>query len=63
MWQAITVIEAQEQLKMFDALDWPNLKKNERQKKHKNLSKLAFPNDIIQKKYITAQDLQRVLGR
>ena len=61
MWQAITVIEAQEQLKLLNALDWPNMKKENRTKLHKELSKLAYPDSKV-KKSITTKDLSKLLG-
>jgi hypothetical protein len=63
MWQAITVFEAQEQLRTLTCLDWPNMKKNQRQKLHKELYKLAYPAEIRNKNYISVQDLQRIVGR
>jgi hypothetical protein len=63
MWQAVTVIEAQEQLKMFNVLDWPNMKNEKRKKAHKDLFKLAYPSEIKTKNSVSPQDLQRLLGR
>jgi hypothetical protein len=63
MWQAITVIEAQEQLKTFNSMDWPNMKDQNRKKLHKELSQKAYPNEIRNKNYVSPQDLQKVLGR
>lgn len=63
MWEQITVIEAQEQLKLMSALDWPNMKKSTREKNHRALFKEAYPSAIREKKYITVQDLQKVVGR
>jgi hypothetical protein len=37
------VIESQEILASFKAADWPNLKKSDRQKTHKDLHKMAYP--------------------
>lgn len=63
MWQAITVIEAQEQLKKLNVADWPNMKKAARTKMHKELFSKAYPREIKKKNYITAEQLQKVLGR
>lgn len=65
LWQAITVIEAREQLVQYKAADWPSLKKTERSKQHKELHRNAFPaslrntNGPIQ----TTADLAAVLAR
>lgn len=63
MWGQITVIEAQEQLKLLIALDWPNMKKTARQKKHKELYNQAYPSELRVKNYVSVADLQKVLGR
>lgn len=63
MWQAITVIEAQEQLKKLNVADWPNMNKTARTKMHKELFSKAYPREIKKKNYITPEQLQKVLGR
>lgn len=63
MWQCITMIEAQEQLKAMTIADWPNMKKAQRQKLHKDLFRQAFPRALKQKNIIELSDLQKVLGR
>jgi len=63
MWECMTIIEAQDQLKLFTALDWPNMKKAQRQKLHRELHRLAYPSNIQAKKFISVADLQNVLGR
>lgn len=63
MWEAITVIEAQEQLKNMTLMDWPNLKKAQRTKLHKELCKNAYPSEIRKKNYISPEELLKVLGR
>lgn len=40
---AADAIESQEILTRFKASDWPNLKKNDREKIHKQLHKSAYP--------------------
>lgn len=57
------MIEAQEQLKELTSKDWPNMKKATREKFHKELYSKAYPKEMRTKKYITVQDLQKVLGR
>lgn len=63
LWECITMIEAQEQLKEFVAFDWPNMKKAQRTKLHKDLYNQAYPNQLKKKNYITIEDLGKVLGR
>lgn len=40
---AAETIEAQELLAQFKSTDWPHLKKQEREKTHRKLHKLAYP--------------------
>jgi hypothetical protein len=63
LWLSITQIEAQDMLNKMFIADWPNLKKNERQKKHKDIFNQAFPKDVRPKRKITTEDLQRLLRR
>ena len=63
MWDCITVIEAQNQLTLLTALDFPNMKKTQRQKLHKEVYKLAYPSEIRAKNYVSIEDLQRIVGR
>lgn len=63
MWEAVTVIEAQDQLKLLTALDWPNLKKNKRQEVHRDLFRKAYPSSMSRKNYVSVEDLQRMVGR
>lgn len=62
LWDNITLIEAQEQLKMLTALDWPDMKKTARQKMHKELFNKAYPTEIRKKNYVTLKDLQKLQG-
>lgn len=62
MWECITIIEAQDQLKMMNALDWPNMKKNQRQKLHRDLFKQAYPSSVKQKTVVDAEAFQRMFG-
>ncbi len=57
------MIEAQDQLKSLTAMDWPNMKKSDRTKLHKELHSIAYPKEFKKKNYITEADLQRMLGR
>lgn len=63
LWECITMIEAQEQLKMMNSLDWPNLKKEQRKNLHKDLYKQAYPDALKKKNYVSIDDLKRLQGR
>ncbi len=63
LWLCITPIEAQEQLKLMSALDWPNMKPAQRKKMHRELFSKAYPSEMRPKKSITANDLQRMLSK
>ena len=41
--EAIQIIEAQNLLIQFTANDWPNMKKQDREQKHRKLHQMAFP--------------------
>jgi hypothetical protein len=43
--------------------DWPNMKKQSRTKLHKELHSQAYPSDMRKKNYITAEQMQKILGR
>lgn len=63
LWEGITMIEAQEQLKAFQVQDWPNMKKQTRAKTHRDLFKKAYP----KKKQaiptnLKQEDIVRMLG-
>lgn len=61
-WQAITVIEAQEQLKLLSAQDWTKLKQGTREKQHKQLHRDAYPASFNETKQITNGDLAKILS-
>lgn len=63
LWECITMIEAQEQLKAFTVQDWSHMKKAQRTKLHKDLFKQAYPSEIRKKNYISPEELLKVLGR
>lgn len=62
LWECITIIEAQEQLKLFEAQDWSHMKKAARQKKHKALYAAAFPSEMKPKNYVSPEQMLAVLG-
>lgn len=63
MWLAITQIEAQDMLNKMFLADWPNLKKPDRKKKHKELYALAFPKEMQKKSFVSAEMVQKMLAR
>lgn len=62
MWECITMIEAQDQLKMYNVSDWSNMKKEQRAKAHRELFRQAYPSAIKEKNYVNVEDLQRIFG-
>ncbi len=63
LWQSMTIIEAQEQLKQLTVADWPNMKKGARDKMHRDLFSKAYPSELKKKNYVSLEDLGKVLGR
>lgn len=61
-WQAITSIEAQELLKKLTVVDWPNMKKSQREKLHRQLYGDAYPATFKETRKVSNLDLARVLG-
>ncbi len=63
MWECITMIESQKQLLRLQVQDWPNLKKERREKIHKDLMSKAYPKEAKTiKNKVTQADLNRILG-
>lgn len=59
-FQAIDILESQEMLRALTVSDFPDMKKINREKLHRQLHKRAYP---YQKKVaITVEDLKRMLG-
>lgn len=46
MSNAADVLEARELLSSFKVSDWPNLKKESRQKMHKEIYRMAYPSTL-----------------
>ena len=63
MWEAITIIEAQDQLSLLSALDWPNMKKQKRQEVHRDLFRKAYPSSLREKNFVSIEDLKQIVGR
>ena len=66
-WQAIDVIEARSLLLDLGTADFPHLKASGRQKHHRNLHKIAYPDFNTNKEAVTPaqimEELTRKLGR
>lgn len=61
-WEAITMIEAQEQLKALSATTYPNMTNDDREDYHRELHEMAYPHNFKENKYVTAEQLQKLLG-
>lgn len=59
-WQAVTILQAQEALIQMKIADYPNMKKADRQKLHKELHKKAYPKNGDGKKLTTEELYKRV---
>lgn len=62
LWESITIIEARESLRQLQISDYPHLKKDRRQKLHRELSKQAYPATFKEKKKISLEDMAKLLG-
>jgi uncharacterized membrane protein len=62
LWQAITRIEAQNTLVELSVQDWSHLKKEQRQKLHKQLHKQAYPELYEKKKPQSTKDIFNMLA-
>lgn len=61
LWEAITVIEAQEILTQLRVQDWPNMKKNDRSKFHRQLMNKAYPKHTSGIIARSTEDIARIL--
>lgn len=63
-WEAITMIEAQAALVKFTSADYPNMKKQDREKLHRSVTKQAYipedPKEISMEEF--AQRLTRAIN-
>lgn len=61
LWEAITVIEAQEILTALRVADWPNMKQDARRGFHRKLMSKAYPGGGgVQAR--STEDIARILG-
>jgi hypothetical protein len=63
LWESMTAIEAQDELKKMVIADWPNMKKSQRDKRHKELFAMAYPSEIRTKNSISVNDLKKFMGQ
>ena len=61
-WEAITIIEARQKLLDISSYSFPNLKKSDREKIHRELHRQAFPARFKETKALKLSDLANVLG-
>lgn len=61
-FQAITMIEAQEMLKLFQVESFSQAKKEQKTKLFKKYKKLAYPNEISNNRVITTDELARIMS-
>lgn len=59
-YKAMEMLSAQERLMELSTQDWPNLKKSQREKLHRQLHRAAYPSTYS--KPVTPQELAKILG-
>jgi len=62
LWEAITVIEAQNMLHQITLVDFPNMKTGHRNKIHKKLYRQAYPATFRESVELTPETLARAMG-
>ena len=60
-WAAVSVLEAQEGLVQMSMMDWPNLKRPDRSKRHRELHRIAFPKSWQESKPVSGEDMARII--
>jgi len=60
--ECLPILESQEMLNNLTISDWPNLKKEARQKLHKSVYKSAYPSIFRSEKRATLEDVARILS-
>lgn len=63
LWMGIDHIEAQNQLNMLKAMDWPNMKEGDRKSYHKELVLIAFEKQKPGAKKLSNKELAQVLRK
>lgn len=59
-FEAAIILENQEMLRAFTVSDYPQMKKANREKVHRQVYKAAYPDQ--KKRVITTEDLKKILG-
>lgn len=59
---AIEVLESQETLANFKSNDWPHLKRNDREKMHRQLHKMAYPSEWSNTKALSLEEAAKRLS-
>ena len=62
-FEAIDIIESRENLNSITTSGFAHMKKEERNKVHKNLYKRAFPSIFRESKTISLADISKILGK
>lgn len=62
LWQSITRIESQNTLLQFTVQDWSHMRKDQRNKVHRQLHKQAYPEVYESKKPKSTKDIFEMLS-
>jgi len=62
-YDSIEILEAQDLLVQYTLQDWSNLKKEVRQKMHRETHKKAYPKTWKKKKAVTLAELSNIIGK
>lgn len=62
LWEAVTILEAQETLMEYGRTMFPHLTKSARSERHKTAWKAAYPTSLYPAKSISAKELQNRLN-
>lgn len=62
MWQALTIIEAQETLIEFQVSSFPHAKQSEKEKIHRAVHKLAYPSIYNKPVVLTAEAMAALIN-
>jgi hypothetical protein len=59
--RALPILKARDMLDRLKAADWPNMKKQDREKLHRTLFRQAYPAEMEKKQAITFEQLAQML--
>ena len=60
-WLAVPVLEAQEGLMGMAMADWPNLKNQDRSKRHRKMHSIAYPKAWSDVKETSGEDMAKII--